>query len=240
MPKPGLPIIASHALWILALIVFASLSTASADARNPNLTKYPLRVHVLVAGDAQRQGRMSASGSAACDGIDDMLSAGDESGGPVSFIGLGGDPCSLNAGPMASQLQYVQSEQSYAGQGRGDLVSPPNGTLGISFQYKDCYRVRAQPGFQSLPARWKKSGQLEVLIPSDSIPVAGRPMPVAKCSFTVTKHEFVYLLIPPGRLIEVSPDIYWAKPALRVYLSGGTQAVQRRTQTVPVSALAAH
>jgi hypothetical protein len=140
---------------------------------------------------------------------------------------------------MASQLQYVQSEQSYAGQGRGDLVSPPNGTIGISFQYKDCYRVRAQPGFQSLPARWKKSGQLEVLIPSDSIPVAGRPMPMAKCSFTVTKHEFVYLLIPPGRLIEVSPDVYWAKPALRVYLSGGTQTVQRRTQTVPVSALAA-
>ncbi len=238
MPRPGLQLYVSHPLRILALILIASLSTAQADARNPNLSKYPLRVHVLVAGEALRQDRMSPAGSAACDSIDDMLSASDDSGGLVSFLGLAGDPCSFNTGPMAGRLLYVQSEESYSGEGRGDLVSPPNGTLGISFQYKDCYRVRAQPGFQSLPARWKKPGQtLEVLIPADRIPVAGRPLPPAKCSFTVTQHEFVYLLIPPGRLIEVSPDVYWAKPALRVFLSGATQTVQRRAQAVPVSAL---
>ena len=234
MPRPGLPLFVTHTLRILALILIASLATVPARARGPNLSKYPLRVHVLVAGEAQRQDRMSASGSVACDGIDDMLSSSIESSdGTISGIGISGifgDPCSFNTGPMAGRLLYVQSAESFSGEGRGDLVSPPNGTLGISFQYKDCYRVRAQPGFQSLPARWRKPGQLEVLIPSDGIPVAGRPLPPAKCSFTVTQHEFVYLLIPPGRLIEVSQDVYWAKPALRVFLSGATQTVQRRAQ----------
>jgi len=244
MPRPGLPLFRLPTLRILAFILIAFLWTASADARNPKPSKYPLRVHVLVAGEAQRQGRMSASGAVSCDGFDDMLSSSlDSSDGTASGIGISGnfgDPCSLNAGPMASGLLYVQTAESFAGEGRGDLVSPPNGTLGISFQYKDCYRVRAQPGFQSLPARWKKPGEtLEVLIPSDTIPVAGRPMPMAKCSFTVTKHEFVYLMLPTGRLIEVSQDVYWARPALRVYLSGVTQTVQRRQQGMPVSAPAA-
>ena len=240
MPRPGLPLFLSHTLRILALILIAFLATAPAGARSPNLSKYPLRVHVLVAGDGQRQNRMSASGSVSCDAIDDMLSSSsDGSDGSTSGIGISGifgDPCSFNTGPMAGRLLYAQSAQSYSGEGRGDLVSPPSGTQAINFQYQDCYRVRAQPGFQSLPARWKKPGQtLEVLIPSDGIPVAGRPLPSAKCSFTVTRHEFVYLLIPPGRLIEVSQEVYWAKPALRVYLSGATQTVQRRAQTVPVA-----
>ncbi|MGP8260246.1 MAG: hypothetical protein ACLQM6_09890 [Acidobacteriaceae bacterium] len=192
-------------------------------------------MHVLVVGEAQSEDRMSASGAIACDAIDDMLSSSIESSdGTISGIGISGifgDPCSFNTGPMAGRLLYVQSEESYSGEGRGDLVSPPSGTQAISFQYKDCYRVRAQPGFQSLPARWKKPGQtLEVLIPSDGIPVAGRPLPPAKCSFTVTEHDFVYLLLPPGRLIEVSQEVYWAKPALRVFLSGATQTVQRRAQ----------
>jgi len=200
-------------------------------------------VHVLIAGEAQRQDRMSPAGAVACDGIDDMISSSiDSADGTISGIGISGifgDPCSFNSGPLAGSLLYVQSEQSYAGEGRGDLVSPPGGTLGISFQYKDCYRVRAQPGFQSLPARWKKPGQmLEVLIPSDSIPVAGRPMPLAKCSFSVTQHDFVYLLIPPGKLIEVSQDVYWAKPALRLFLSGGTRTVQRRMPSQEVAAAA--
>jgi len=244
MPRPGLPIFLTQTLRFFALILIASLWTTPAGARNPKPSKYPLRVHVLSANEAQQTPRMSPAGSVACDGIDDMLSSSiDSSDGTISGIGISGifgDPCSLNTGVLAGRLQYVQSAESFSGEGRGDLVSPPNGTLGISFQYKDCYRVRAQPGFQSLPARWKKPGQmLEVLIPSDGIPVAGRPLPPAKCSFTVTQHDFVYLLLPPGRLIEVSQDVYWAKPALRVFLSGATQTVQRRAPVVPVAAHAA-
>ena len=235
MLRPGLCLHLSHTFRILALILIASLWTAPAGARGPKPSKYPLRVHVLVVGEAQSEDRMSASGAIACDAIDDMLSSSiGDSDGTISGIGISGifgDPCSFNTGPMAGRLLYVQSEESYSGEGRGDLVSPPSGTQAISFQYKDCYRVRAQPGFQSLPARWKKPGQtLEVLIPSDGIPVAGRPLPPAKCSFTVTEHDFVYLLLPPGRLIEVSQEVYWAKPALRVFLSGATQTVQRRAQ----------
>ncbi|HUD22907.1 MAG TPA: hypothetical protein VMQ60_08705 [Acidobacteriaceae bacterium] len=242
MPKPGLPLFLPPNRRIPAFILIVFLWTAAAHARTPNLSKYPLRVHVLAAGEAQREDRMSPAGSVACDAIDDMISSSsDNSDGTISGIGISGifgDPCSFNTGPLAGRLLYVQSEESYWGEGRGDLVSPPGGTLGISFQYKDCVRVRVQPGFHSLPARWKKPGQmLEVLIPSDGIPVAGRPLPPVKCSFTVTQHDFVYLLIPPGRLIQVSQEVYWAKPALRLYLSGGTQSMQRRpAQEVAVAA----
>ena len=109
MPRPGLPLFLSHTLRILALILIAFLATAPAGARSPNLSKYPLRVHVLVAGDGQRQNRMSASGSVSCDAIDDMLSSSsDSSDGSTSGIGISGifgDPCSFqywaDGGPLA-------------------------------------------------------------------------------------------------------------------------------------------
>jgi len=231
MPRPGLPLYLSHSLRIFALILIASLSTAPAGARTPKPSKYPLRVHVLAAGEAQRRDRMNPSGSVACDSIEDTLTSMNVSADGTVMPGLGSDPCSFNTGMFASRLQYVQTDQSFSGEGRGDLVSPPSGTQAISFKYSDCYRVRAQPGFQSLPARWKKPGQLlEVLIPSDRIPVAGRPLPPAKCSFSVTQHDYVYLLLPTGRLVEVTQDAYWAKPALRVFLRGATQTIQRRAQ----------
>jgi hypothetical protein len=96
--------------------------------------------------------------------------------------------------------------------------------------------VRVHPGFQSLPARWKKPGQrLEVLIPSDEIPQEGRPLPPLRCTFTVTLHDFVYLLLRNGKLIEVSQEDYRERPALRMFLSGVRLAVQPRPQqfTVP-------
>jgi hypothetical protein len=125
----------------------------------------------------------------------------------------------------------------FSGEGRGDLVSPPTGTQGISFHYDNCSRVRVHSGFQSLPARWKKPGErLEVLIPSDDIPVNGRPLPPVRCSFTVTMHDFVYLLLRNGKIVEVSQDVYRQKPALREFLSGNAQAVQERPKQFTVSA----
>ena len=202
---------------VLALILIAFLATAPAGARKPNLSKYPLRVHVLVARDAQRQNRMSASGSVACDDIDDMLSSSIESSdGTISSIGISGifgDPCSFNTGPMAGRLLYVQSAQSYSGEGRGDLASHPAGRRPSTSNIKTATGCERSPvssrcprDGRSLDRRWM------VLIPSDGIPVAGRPLPPAKRSLPRPRHEFVYLLIPPGRLIEVSQEVYWAKP----------------------------
>jgi hypothetical protein len=101
--------------------------------------------------------------------------------------------------------------------------------------------VRVRPGFQSLPARWKKPGQkLEVLIPSDDIPVSGRPLPPIRCSFTVTLYDFVYLLLRNGKLVEVSQEDYWKRPVLRAFLSGEVPTVQQRLDEFTVPAHPTH
>jgi hypothetical protein len=56
-----------------------------------------------------------------------------------------------------------------------------------------------------------------------------------RCSLDVTLHDFVYLLLRNGKIVEVTQDAYWQKPALRVFLSGVAVAVQPRVKdfTVP-------
>ena len=78
--------------------------------------------------------------------------------------------------------------------------------------------------------------QLEVLIPSDDIPTNGRPLPPVKCSLTVTLHNFVYLLLRDGKLLEISQEDYWKRPVLRDFLAGETPTIQPRPEpqfTVP-------
>jgi hypothetical protein len=181
---------------------------------------------------------MSPGDSVVCDQIEGMIdSISPNPGGPISLTGLSGDPCSLHPEMVTGRLLNVTDDDPvFSGAGRGDLVSPPLTTQGLSFQYDNCSRVRVHPGFQSLPARWKKPGQrLEVLIPSDEIPQEGRPLPPVRCTFTVTMHDFVYLLLRNGKLIEVSQEDYRERPALRMFLSGVRLAVQPRPQqfTVP-------
>jgi hypothetical protein len=106
----------------------------------------------------------------------------------------------------------------------------------MTFQYDNCVRVRVRPGFESLPARWKKPGRkLEVLVPSDDIPVSGQPLPPVKCSLTVTLHDYVYLRLPGGKVIKVTQEVYQARPALRDFLSGGAETIKQRLEqfTVP-------
>jgi len=234
----GLHLSASRPFRILAVALCASLCPAPAGARNPNLSRYPLRVHVLASDETHKTPRMTAAESVACDTIEDMVSSIDPNpDGPISLTGLSGDPCSLHPEIVAGRLLDLQGEDpEFSGEGRGDLVSPPAGTQALTFRYDNCTRLRVRPGFQSLPARWKKPGQkLEVLIPSDDIPAGGRPLPPIKCSLTVSLHDFVYLLLRNGKLIEVSQDDYWKKPALRAFLSGGAPTVQQRLEqfTVP-------
>ena len=234
----GLALSVSRSLRILPVILFASLSIEQAGARNPDPSRYPLRVHVLASDETHKTPRMTASESVACDTIEDMVSSIDPNpDGPISLTGLSGDPCSLHPEIVAGGLLDLQGEDpEFSGLGRGDLVSPPSTTQALTFRYDNCTRLRVRPGFQSLPARWKKPGKkLVVLIPSDDIPSSGRPLPPIKCSLNVSLHDFVYLLLRNGKLIEVSQEDYWKKPALRAFLSGGAPTVQQRLQefTVP-------
>jgi hypothetical protein len=218
-------------LKLLALVVFVAAFAAQAGAREPRLSKYPLRVHVLASDETHKTPRMSPAESLTCDAIDGMTdSISPNPGGPVTLSGVSSDPCLYHADIVAGRFMDLPDEDPvYSGEGRGDLVSPPSGTQGITFQYDNCVRVRVLPGFQSLPARWKKPGRiLEVLIPSDDIPVGGRPLPPVKCEFTVTMHDYIYLRLRNGKVVQVSQEVYQAKPALRDFLSGGTETVERR------------
>jgi hypothetical protein len=242
MQNYGLALSVSRLLRILPLFAFVVLSIP-AGARKPNLSKYPLRVHVLASDETHVTPRMSPAQSAVCDAIDGMLSSiGPGPGGPITISGVSGDPCSLHPEIMAGRLMDVGDDPPvFSGQGRGDLVSPPSATQALTFHYDDCTRVRVHPGFQSLPARWKKPGQkLEVLIPSDDIPTNGRPLPPIRCSFTVTLHDFVYLLLRNGKLVEVSQEDYWKRPVLRTFLSGQVPTVQQRLDEYTVPAHPTH
>jgi hypothetical protein len=240
MPKPGLR---PSIFVFLPLLLLASVCVAPAGARKPNLSRYPLRVHVLASDETHETPGMSPAESVACDSIEDMVSSiSPDPGGPVSLSGVSSDPCSLHAGMVVGRmLDLPDQDPIYSGEGRGDLVSPPSTTQALTFQYDDCVRVRVRPGFESLPARWKKPGKkLEVLIPSDDIPVSGRPLPPVKCTLTATLHDFVYLRLRSGQLVEVSQELYQEKPAMRAFLSGNVPTVQQRLQEFTIPAHPAH
>lgn len=229
----------SNSRWIGVVAATACVCVvAQAWARGPKLAKYPLRVHVLASDETHKTPRMSPGEALTCDEIGGLLdSISPNPGGPISISGVQGDPCSLGAAVVMGRLMDLPEEAPvFSGTGRGDLVTPPRGTQGVTFTYNDCIRVRVRPGFESLPARWKKPGKrLEVLMPSDDIPVSGRALPPVRCSLDVTLHDFVYLLLRNGKIVEVTQDAYWQKPALRVFLSGVAVAVQPRVKdfTVP-------
>lgn len=235
---PGLLLSPVRFLRISAAFVFACLAVAAAQASGPKLEKYPLRMHVLASDETHRTPRMSPGEAVACDGVEAMLSSGSStSEGSFSVLAVSSDPCSLNAGVVVGRLLNLDQEPVFSGEGRGDLVAPPGSTLGVTFQYDDCVRVRVHPGFTSLPARWKKPGRLEVLFPSDAIPARGKPLPPVRCSLRVTTHDFVYLRLRDGKIVEVSQEFYQSKPALRVFLSGGGgEVVQMRPQQLAVAA----
>jgi hypothetical protein len=220
------------------LLLCAAVCVWPAAARTPNLKKYPLRVHVLSSDGTHKTPRMTPAAGLMCDEISGMLdSVGPSMAGPISVSGLSGDPCSLHPEMVVGRLLNIDDDDPvYSGEGQGDLVSPPRTTQGVTFKYDNCVRVRVRPGFESLPARWKKPGrQLEVLVPSDDIPVTGRPLQPVRCSFNVTMHDWVYLLLRDGRLVRVSQELYQQKPALRDFLSGRPETIQRRLEeyTVP-------
>jgi len=238
MPALGLPVSVSRLLRMLAFLVLAALAVAPAGARRPNLAKYPLRVHVLASDETHRSERMSPAASAACDSIEDILGAAGPGAGGISLGGFGGgDPCSLHPEMVTGRLLNIQDyDPVFSGMGRADLVTPPAGAEGLSFRYDNCSRVRVLTGFRSLPARWKRPGQtLEVLVPNDDIPTNGKPLQPVRCTMKVTVHDFVYLLLPNGKVVQVAKDEYWKRPALRVFLTGRTIAVQERPKqfTVP-------
>jgi hypothetical protein len=232
----GLP--QSRASIASALLTLTCVATAVAHAGTPNPTRYPLHLHILASDTTYRTPRMNPGIPASCDTVDGVLSSiSIDSGGPISLNGFAGDPCAVGPDFMrGGMLDNHDYDPVFSGTGRADLVSPPSTTQGLSFRYDNCGRMRVPIGFTSLPARWKSFGRkLEVLIPSDRIPVKDRPVPPERCTLTVTLHDFVYLLLRNGSLVEISQEDYWTKPALRVFLSGRTPSIQPRLQqyTIP-------
>jgi len=199
------------------LLSLASLGLIPCLAQDAQAAKYPLRLHVLAIDDTRPTLRLQPNWCSTS--IPDMT-GGDLSGASGSG-GQGASACGSNSASFGG-------EDDYSGSGRGDLVTPPAGTQALSFSYDGCTRVRVPPGFQGLPARWKRPGKLEVLIPSDAIAADDRRAPTRKCTFTAKLQEFVYLRLRNGALLKVSQDAYMRKPALRVFLSGGSETLQAR------------
>ncbi len=191
----------------LALAAACPGQAAGQDA-TPADTKWPLRLHILAIDDTHRTVRMQPNWSAG--------SMPDFSGGDVSM-------------PQSeSSLTLGGGDDDFSGAGRADLVTPPNGsTMGLDFTYEGCPRVRVPPGFQGLEARWKKSGsKLEVMIPTDGF--TDGPPRVQRCTLKMVTQPFVYLRMRNGAILRVSPEAYRKKPSLRVFLSGGSETLQRR------------
>jgi hypothetical protein len=155
-------------------------------------------------------------------------------------IDAGGSSGTTSASPCSTggSTSSFGGSDDFSGAGRADLVTPPSGTEALNFTYEGCPRVRVPPGFQGLQARWKKPGKLEVLVPSDAIAGGNNPPPTQRCTFTVTTHEFVYLRLRDGSILNVSQEAYLRKPALRVFLSGPPETLQSRPpSTVSVKQL---
>ncbi len=201
-----------------------SLTFAPVGAQQAASAKYPLRLHVLAVDSTYRTPRLQPNW---CSTSVPVL------GGDASGIGAGqGDPCG-----SSGSLSFG-GDEDFSGGGRADLVTPPSGTQALSFTYEGCSRMRVPPGFQGLPARWKKPGKLEVLVPSDDLATANREPPLQRCTLRTTLNDFVYLRLRNGSLVRVSQEAFLRKPALRVFLSGGSETLQTRVPpTVSVQQL---
>jgi hypothetical protein len=145
------------------------------------------------------------------------------------------DPTGEVTGPSPERgsASLGGGDDDFSGAGRGDLVTPPGGaTVGLTFTYEGCSRVRVAPGFNGLEARWIKPGaKLEVMIPTEAI-TDGR-VPMQHCTLKVVPQDFVYLRLRNGAIVRVTQEAYSRKPSLRIFLSGGPETLQRRTKTVP-------
>ena len=204
-----------HSLVLLGLL--GATACDAQEAPDAKASRYPLRLHILAADDTHKTVRMQPN---ACSGT-----VPDFSGGAA---GSGQDPCASSDGSLS-----FGGDDDFSGGGRADLVSPPTLTQGLSFSYEGCSRVRVAAGFSALPARWKKPGRkLEVVIPTDDLTHGDGPLPTQKCTLKVTLHEFVYLRMRSGKMVQISQADYWKKPALRAYLSGGSLGLQERVPPV--------
>lgn len=207
----------------LGALLAAFALTASVACQQTGNPKYPLRLHVLVIDDTHRTERFQPNWCSAS--IPNF-------GGDAGTAGGTADSC-------GSGSPSFGGDDDFSGAGQADLVTLPGGAAqALSFSYEGCSRVRVPPGFQGLPARWKKPAKLEVLIPSDRIVADSHSAPAQRCTLSATVHEFVYLRLRNGSLLKVSQEAYSRKPGLRVFLSGGAELLQPRlTPTVSVGQL---
>ena len=198
--------------FLLAAILTTAPSCLSQTPAPPaDISKYPLHLHILAIDDTHKTVRMQPNWSS---GSMPDVSGGDLTPSSSSGATLGG------------------GSDDFSGAGRADLVTPPNDTIGLNFTYEGCSRIRVAAGFQSLEARWTKpDARLEVVIPTEAI--KDGPVPMARCTLKVIPQEFIYLRLHTGSIIRVTPEAYAKKPSLRVFLSGPSETLKRRTPKLP-------
>ena len=206
-----------------SLLMLLTLSAAATSCRSQNpdslehgkqdqAARWPLRLHILAIDDTHRTVRMQPNWSS----------------GSVPDVSSGEASPSSNAGSAS----LGGGEDDFSGAGRADLVTPPSGTAGLNFTYEGCSRVRVAPGFQGLEARWAKPGsKLEVLIPTEA--ATDGPIPMQRCTLKVVTQRFVYLRMTNGAIVRVSQEAYSRKPSLRIFLSGGSKTLKRRSSALP-------
>ena len=199
--------------WIILLAssqAVTAFSRALPPTQDPVHTPsqdWPLRLHILAIDDTHRTVRLQPNWSSSA-----LPDASGEGAAPSSQTGA---------------LTLGGGADDFSGGGRADLVTPPDQTVGLTFTYEGCSRVRVPPGFQGLEARWSKPGQkLEVKVPSEAL--TDGSIPTRHCTLKVSPQPLVYLRMRNGAILRVTQEAYAKKPSLRVFLSGGTETLKRR------------
>jgi hypothetical protein len=98
-------------------------------------------------------------------------------------------PLRVHVVQNSNRTHYHDRMMDYVdGEGRGDLFE--NGLpRGFDYGFRCDDRVRVSPGYETYPARWKKSGrELEILQP-----VMGKPGVLWACSLKVDMKDTVYV-----------------------------------------------
>ena len=189
----------------------AQSANVSGGAVQSQTKGWPLRLHILAIDDTHRTVRLQPNWSSGA--IPDLSTGEISAPSDQGATTLGG------------------GDDDFSGAGRADLVTPPEGTVGLNFTYEGCPRVRVPPGFQGLEARWIKPGsKLEVMIPTDAIADGAH---LQRCTLKLETQPFVYLRMPNGALLRVSQEAFSKKPSLRIFLSGGSETLKRRTPRLP-------
>lgn len=97
-------------------------------------------------------------------------------------------PLRVHMFQVSQHSHYRRGSLDYVdGEGRANLFENSN-PQGFDFGYRCGRRLLVSPGYETYPARWKKSGrQIDILLP-----VMGKPGEMSACNLQVEMKDTVY------------------------------------------------